>query len=741
MPVVPTPIADIRAAALEYISAGLFPIPLASPTAPKKSEGGWCRSPGKQPIEAGWQKSVTPIDPALYRQDSNIGLRTGTQPAGVFLICIDLDSPDLSELERLAQGNDWPETLIAKSGREGGGFHFLYTWPNTLTRPLNGVKLAGTHVDIRSEGGQFVVAPSTHPESGKQYRWLNLGSKIAELPLAIAQLILKAQESSSPRSVAKNSNPVVLATNDAADGSGTDLFDLSASRFKTLIRRLSNRNSNTALAFENMLHGRPIAEPGHRDDVITRMAFALALEVPNANPASIAKHFEESLSLLEAIEPFASPCDVGGKFRSAVEKLAKAVPEVQLLTSQTGNPVACVHNVMQVLRCDKGIVGRFAYDKFAECVVVNRPLPWDKNQNPDRYPRAFVDEDTTHLSQFLMQQHRVNVSTSMIFECLRAVAKDNEFHPVQEYLLDLKWDGIPRLDTWLQRVAGVEDKEYTRKIFKWWLMSAVARVADPGCQADYCLILEGPQGAGKSQLLKALASKEWFTDECSDFSSKDASIDIAGKWIIELAELATVQGASNWNVVKRFVTRSVDRHRPPYGRVSVDIPRQCVFAGTTNDTEYLLDTTGNRRFWPVKIGVEEIDIDRIKADRDQLWAEAVYRVANGEIYWPSNKRERDMMEAEAESRRVVDSLEDKVANWLENPVGYSNQRLSTAWLMENVLCIEQPKRSDDARLNAILRKFGWERKAGSGGRYWKPPSSWCPKLTIAPVLNMVKRTA
>lgn len=734
-----TPIDETRQAASEYIAAGLFPIQLAPPDAPKKADGGWCKSPGKQPISNSWQKRDKPEDPSLYRPGCNLGLRTGMQPIGVFLVCLDVDCPDVAELEKLAPGSDWPATLVARSGRNGGGYHFLYSWPSGLPYPRNGVKLSGTLIDIRSEGGQFVVAPSTHPDSGLQYTWIT-DSDIAELPVGIAENILSIQNEIKVSGTGARPNAsVVSATSSVAASSETDLFDISASRFKTLLRRLSNRNSNTALAFENMLHNRPIAESGHRDDTITRMCFALAQEVPNANPDSIAKHFEESLSLLAAISPFSAPCDVSAKFRSACAKLSQAIPEVQLLTSQNGNPVTCIHNVMQVMRFDKSITGRFAYNKFSECVVINRPLPWDKDQDPNHYPRSFCDEDTTHLAQYLMQHHRLNASTSMIFESLKAVSRDNEFHPVQEYLLDLHWDGVPRLSSWLQQVTGCIDSDYTRKIFKWWMMSAVMRVASPGCQADYCLILEGPQGAGKSQLLKALAGRDWFTDECSDFASKDASIDIAGKWIIELAELATVQGAKDQNVVKRFVTRSIDRHRPPFGRVSIDIPRQCVFAGTTNDSEYLIDTTGNRRFWPVAIGVEEIDIEQVRADRDQLWAEAAYRVSTGEVYWPSTKAERDAFEAEVESRRIVDSLEDKITAWLEDPVGYSGQRLSTAWFFENVLCLEQPKRSDDARLNAILRRLGWERKAGSGGRYWKPPDSWAPKLTVAPVLELMKK--
>ena len=655
----------------------------------------------------------------------------GAQPNGLFLICLDVDSPDLGELSQIAQPELWPETLVAKTGRADGGYHLLYTWPSGLDAPGNGVKLKDssghkTKVDIRSQGGQIAVYPSTHPDSGLRYRWLN-DANVAELPEVIARTILERQRTvtqPSGRASSAGTHHSATGAPNAASAAGlsdSTGYQVSDSRFRTVCRRLANKNSLTAQAFERLLAGQAVAEPGGRDDLLTKMCWALAYEFPGADPASIAVQFESALSLMHAISPFAAPCDIALKFKTACEKQAAEVPEVSLLLNAQGNPVACVKNVFEILHEDKALRNRFGYNAFSNQIVVKLPLPWDSARaDLKEYPRAFEDEDVTQLLSFMMDNHRLNVGANLAYDSIKAVAKENWYHPVQEYLLGVRWDGVPRLDTWLRDYLGVDDSEYSRKISAWWMMSAVMRVASPGCQADYCLILEGTTGRGKSQALKALASPEWFTDSVSAFTTKDAAIDIAGKWIIELSELSTIHSAKDVNVVKSFITRSTDRHRPPYGRCAVDLPRQCVFAGTTNESEYLQDTTGNRRFWPVRVGSVDIDVGLLRTVRDQLWAEAAVRVARGEKYYPATESDREAFEAEVDKRRVVDSLEDKIQSWLDRPIGYSGQPLTSAWMLENVAGIQNPKRSDDTRLNSTLRKLGFTRET-VGPRYWKPP--------------------
>ena len=165
---------------------------------------------------------------------------------------------------------------------------------------------------------------------------------------------------------------------------------------------------------------------------------------------------------------------------------------------------------------------------------------------------------------------------------------------------------------------GVPDSPFVRAVGAKWMISAVARIFKPGCKADCALILEGLQGLGKSTAARVIADP-WFSDEIAEFGSKDAAMQLSGVWVIELAELDSMNRAGV-DVVKSFISRSNDRFRPPYGRRVTEVRRQCVFVGTVNGNDYLKDETGGRRFWPVQC--ESIDIDALRRNRTQLWAEA-----------------------------------------------------------------------------------------------------------------------
>jgi predicted P-loop ATPase len=247
-----------------------------------------------------------------------------------------------------------------------------------------------------------------------------------------------------------------------------------------------------------------------------------------------------------------------------------------------------------------------------------------------------------------------------------AVARDNGFHPVREYFEGLRWDGTPRLDTWLIDYFHADDTPYVRAIGPRWLISSVARIYEPGCQADHVLVLEGPQGKQKSTALRTLAVKdEWFTDRLSNLSSKDAIQEVAGVLIIELAELDILMRTKP-AAYKAFLSRRYDRFRPVYGRHMVLWKRQCIFGGTVNPTadgRYLNDLTGARRFWPVTCR-GRIDIDALRRDRDQLWAEAVVRYRRGDPWWLETEALERLAEAEQQARIAVDPWLPSIRDWL-----------------------------------------------------------------------------
>ena len=197
-----------------------------------------------------------------------------------------------------------------------------------------------------------------------------------------------------------------------------------------------------------------------------------------------------------------------------------------------------------------------------------------------------------------------------------------------------------------------------------WLISGAARIFQPGCQCDYTLLLEGPQGIKKSSALHALAGDPWFTDHIHDLGSKDSRMDLHGKWIIELSELVSMRRAEVERV-KAFLTARTDHFRVPYGRRSEDVPRSCVFAASTNDETPFVDSTGNRRFWPVHCG--HIDVEGIRRDRDQLWAQAYALYKAGEVWWLETKELNDLARSEQEQRYEPGVWDSAILDWADDP--------------------------------------------------------------------------
>jgi predicted P-loop ATPase len=351
----------------------------------------------------------------------------------------------------------------------------------------------------------------------------------------------------------------------------------------------------------------------------------------------------------------------------------------RLITTDKGVPRDCIANSVHILRSDPGFVDRLRFDELYQASFA-RDLPWRSGAGW----RAWSEVDDIELANWC-QVRGIMLKPATCAAAVEMVASHHRHHAVREYLDGLSWDGTPRLDAWLETHLGAKtdaealDAElsdddlnreeptpseryaaYLRSVGAKWLIAAVARIYRPGCKADYVIILEGPQGIGKSTCLRILAGDEAFADEIADLGTKDSAQDLRGKWIVELAEVAALRRAEVERV-KAFVSRNVDHYRPSYGRRSMDFPRQCVFAGTTNADAYLADETGNRRFWPVK--VTGLQLEALERDRDQLWAEAVARFKAGESWWLEREVEAFAAE-EQERRRQGDPWEEPILDWL-----------------------------------------------------------------------------
>lgn len=298
----------------------------------------------------------------------------------------------------------------------------------------------------------------------------------------------------------------------------------------------------------------------------------------------------------------------------------------KLKRDKNGTPESDVFNCLVVLKQDPSLKGKIRLDEFSHRLVVIDDLPWrGKDETP-----YWTDTDDACLRNYFATKYLIK-GKGIIDDALQEVTQDNKFHPVRQYLTGLTWDGECRLDTLFIDYIGAEDTEYIRAVTRKWMCGAVARVMDPGVKFDTAIVLYGSQGLGKSLILERLGRK-WFNNSLVDIKTKDALEQIQGSWIVELAELAPTYKNDN-EIVKAFISRTYDRFRSPYGRRTEEYPRQCVFAGSTNNLMFLKDRTGNRRFWPItgdKDRKTKNSWDLSKEEIDQLWAEAFTYWSEGE---------------------------------------------------------------------------------------------------------------
>jgi predicted P-loop ATPase len=332
-------------------------------------------------------------------------------------------------------------------------------------------------------------------------------------------------------------------------------------------------------------------------------------------------------------------------------------------------------------------------------------------------PRPVTDTDVSAIQEWLQLAGLKKLGKDTTHQAVDMRAHECAFHPVRDYLNGLVWDGTPRLKEWLSVYLGADRIDYTAGIGTMFMVAAVARIFQPGCKADYMMVLEGTQGARKSTAC-AILGGEWFSDNLPDVTSgKDVSQHLPGKWVIEIAELSATSKAED-AALKAFITRSVERYRPTYGRKEIHQPRQCIFIGTTNKATYLRDETGGRRFWPVRVGT--LDTDALARDRNQLFAEAVTLYRAGTQWWPDGAFEREHIKPQQNARFEADVWEERISEFLSvsskvtvglvatGGLGFDTQRIGTA---------------DQRRIAAAMERLGWKRLDGGkpdwqGKRWW-----------------------
>lgn len=339
----------------------------------------------------------------------------------------------------------------------------------------------------------------------------------------------------------------------------------------------------------------------------------------------------------------------------------------KLKITEKGALAQTIENVVIILENDPKLTGCLAYNEMEHNIVTLSSTPWNKAKGP----RQWVDADDAALRYYLERKYGIS-GKDRIFDAVNVVAQRRSFHPVREYLDSCTWDGVPRVETLLVDYLGAEDNEYTRAVTRKTLAAAVARIFRPGCKFDYMLTLRGKQGLGKSAIIAKLGG-QWFSDTFTTMQGKDAYEQVQGVWLMEVGELAGMRKAEA-ETIKLYISKQRDRFRPAYGRRLQEFPRQCVFIGTTNESQFLRDTTGNRRFWvvdtpnePTRDLWEDLTPETVRL----IWAEAVEIYKTGEaLYLPR--------ELEEKAREVQEAYEE------ENPkagliIDYLDRLLPEGW--------------------------------------------------------------
>lgn len=367
----------------------------------------------------------------------------------------------------------------------------------------------------------------------------------------------------------------------------------------------------------------------------------------------------------------------------------------------TGGLQKSIGNVALILENAPDWRGALVLDLFQMRILITKACPAEPAFSGAPIQWSDVHSARTAAWFNLNREFHINVASGTVSEAVGIVADRNKVDSLKERIMTLRWDGVHRLDECLIRYFGAEDTPAIREISRRFLIGAVARALQPGVKFDTALVLESPQGRGKSTAARVL-SLGLFTDELSDLRGKDSAIQLAGVWIVELCELDALSKSES-STVKAFLSRSVDRYRPPFGRHAVDVPRRCVFIGTVNHDDYLRDETGGRRWLPVKCG--SIDIEGLKRDVEAIWAEAREAFLAGERFWIAPEHLAGV-QAEQRKRFAIDAWSEKIEAYIA-----LKTEVTVSDVLQHCLVIEVGRwtPTDQNRVSKILKSLGWFR--------------------------------
>ena len=351
---------------------------------------------------------------------------------------------------------------------------------------------------------------------------------------------------------------------------------------------------------------------------------------------------------------------------------SKSVRQIKnnLKTNSRGEVLSTCDNYLYVLRKDPLLQGIVKYNILSQRMDLVKELWWKKENV------TMTNEDLDFIYSYFEKNYSLS-SEKMMEKALRIVANSNKYHPMQEYLKHLVWDGKERIRYTLKKYLGADDSDLVYHCFLHFLIGSIKRVFEPGCKYEEMLCLVGSQGAGKSTFFRFLAIKdEWFLDDIKRLDDEKVYSRLQGHWIIEMGEMIGTINAKSNEEIKSFLSRLKDTYRIPYQQYSEDRPRQCVFVGTTNTKRFLpFDRTGSRRFLPIEINENKSEVHILENEKEsrayieQVWAEAMYIFLSEEYSMKFTEDIQNQLDLYRQNFMQEDTTSGLIQSWLDDYSG------------------------------------------------------------------------
>jgi predicted P-loop ATPase len=708
----------------------------------------WLRPKSKRPVETKWttgpRKSWAELE-QTYREGYNLGVRLGT-PSKLkegYLGCIDVDVKDPAyrevALEKLAELVDFEVFPEVRSGGGNGSRHLYFlskepfeqiTYAKSKEKiEKNGRKSHVWEIVLYSTGRQMALPPSLHPESGRRYDWKVENENFPTVDVSAFQRNSETIESNEKE--IENDfeiEPVDLALLDISEKvrkgilTGENVVDRSAFLLPAcsalLSAGLTKNEILTVLTDANTFLGGCAYDHAQTNSRkvaarwIWRYTLKKIIEEKNAkNVFDSAVTIEEIELSEEAVKKQNAEIEVDLDWRAGIAR------------TKEGHPRSTIGNVALILQ-KTFTAGFIKYDDFCYREHFAVKTPWAKKDE------TLTDAHTAQIRKWFGEQYGFEPGKEIIFDSLTALAMENRYDPVRDGFDALpEWDGVNRLDQWLSENFDARgDASYTAQVFRKWMVAMVMRVYCPGSKFDWMPIFEGAQGIGKSSFGRILVGEKYFIDALPNLKDKDASLALQGVLACEMGELTNLR-KSEMDEAKAFLTRTIDKVRPPFGRKTIESARRCVFYGTTNRDTYLRDDTGNRRFKPIVVG--KLNFRVLERDRDQLFAEAKYLFDNFietefslELSGKAKIFEK-VMHTEKTVKDDAELMAESMSLFLEKNPDFDASRVSITELFQGIGPFQKWRL--DARTVQFaakaLRNLGGSKRKIRGNFYWRIPKN------------------